>query len=217
MSQDFPERFVITIGRSFGSGGRALGKIIAQKLGINFYDKMLLVRAAEKAGLQAEFLARNDEKPPSFMGSLTPFGMGFYNGTGSAGWLNDSSGWHSDRIYQVQDEIIREIAQTEACVIVGRTADYILRDHPHLVNIFVHAPIETCVDRILEREPHLSRQQAKALAEKTNKLRANFYNFYTDQRWGDSTSYDMCFDSSRLSLEDIADIVIEYARRRFRG
>lgn len=211
----FPERYVITIGRSFGSGGRELGKLIASKLGISFYDKMLLVKAAVKAGLRPEFMAHNDEKPPTFFGGATPFGLGFYTGGGVSGWMSDPCGSNADRIYQAQSDFIHELAASEPCVIVGRSADYILRDISNVVNIFVHAPIEACVERIMKRTEGLNAAQARALAEKTNKLRSNFYNFYTDRRWGHASTYDLCLDSSKLDMDQLADIVIDYARRRF--
>jgi cytidylate kinase len=100
-------------------------------------------------------------------------------------------------------------------VIVGRSADYVLRDVPNLVNVFVHATKDDCVKRVISRDPTKTPEQALAFVEKTNKLRANFYNFYTDKRWGDSTSYDLTFNSSVLSLEKIADLIVQYLYVRF--
>lgn len=204
-----PEKYVITIGRTFGSGGRVLGKLIADRLGIGFYDKQLLVKAAQKAGYNLEYFEKNDEHAPRIMGGIIPFSMGFY----PMSWIGDSVN-SSDGIYKAQSDFMHELADTEPCVIVGRSADYILRDRPNVVNIFVHAPAADCARRIVERSDCASEQEALALAEKTNKLRANFYNFYTDKRWGDARSYDLCLDSSLLSLDDTADFVIEYVRRR---
>ncbi len=212
----FPERYVITIGRSFGSGGRELGRLIADKLGISFYDKMLLVKAAEKSGLRPEYMAHNDEKPPTFFGGgMTPFSLGFYTGAGVSGWMNDPSATGADSIYKAQSDFMHELAASEPCVIVGRSADYILRDVANTVNIFVHAPIDDCVARIIKRSEGLNESQARSLAEKTNKLRSNFYNFYTDRRWGHASTYDLCLDSSKLPMDELAEIVIDYARRRF--
>lgn len=211
----FPERYVITIGRSFGSGGRELGRLIAEKLGISFYDKMLLVKAAEKAGLRPEYMAHNDEKAPSFFGVTSPFGLGFYSGGGVSGWISDPGASNAERIYQAQSDFMHELAASEPCVIVGRSADYILRDVDNIVNIFVHAPMDECVARIIKRTEGLNAGQARALAEKTNKLRSNFYNFYTDRRWGCAETYDLCLDSSKLPMEELAELVIDYARRRF--
>lgn len=204
-----PKNYVITIGRSFGSGGRALGKLIADRLGIGFYDKKLLVKAAEKAGYNIEYFEKNDERAPKVMGGIIPFSMGFY----PMSWIGDNP-CASDNIYKAQCDFIHELAATEPCVIVGRSADYILRDVENVVNIFVHAPLQECAKRIVERLDSTTTDQAIALAERTNKLRANFYNFYTDKRWGAAESYDLTLDSSKLPLEELADYVIDYVRRR---
>lgn len=204
-----PDRYVITIGRTFGSGGRALGRLIAERLGINFYDKELLVRAAQKAGYNIEYFEKNDERAPRILGGIIPFSMGFY----PMSWLGDSVN-SSDGIYKAQSDFIHELAETEPCVIVGRSADYILRDCPNVINIFVHAPEADCARRIMERLESATTEEAVALARKSNKLRANFYNFYTDKRWGDAAGYHLCIDSSTLPLEDIADYIIDYVRRR---
>ena len=204
-----PEKYVITVGRTFGSGGRALGRMIADKLGIGFYDKQLLVKAAEKAGYNVEFFEKNDERAPRIMGGIIPFSMGFY----PMSWIGDSAA-ASDGIYKAQCDFIHELAATEPCVIVGRSADYILRDVDNVVNIFVHAPADDCARRIVERLECKSLDEARALAERTNKLRANFYNFYTEKRWGHAVSYDLTIDSSLLPMEQLADLVIEYIRRR---
>lgn len=203
------KNYVITIGRTFGSGGRALGRLIADRLGIGFYDKQLLVKAAQKAGYNLEYFEKNDERAPRIMGGIIPFSMGFY----PMSWIGDSINT-SDGIYKAQSDFMHELADSEACVIVGRSADYILRDRPNVVNIFVHAPEDDCARRVVERFECKSEQEAKALIERTNKLRANFYNFYTDKRWGAACSYDLCLDSSLMPIEDLADFVIEYIKRR---
>lgn len=204
-----PAKYVITIGRSFGSGGRALGKIIADRLGIGFYDKMLLIKAAEKAGYDIEYFCRADERVPQITGGIIPFSLGFY----PMSWLGDTA-CGTDRVYKAQCDFMHELAENEACVIVGRSADYVLRDMPNVINIFVHAPVEECAKRIVSRNDCSTIDDAQALAERTNKLRANFYNFYTDKRWGAAESYDLCLDSSKLPLEQLADIVIDYLHRR---
>ena len=204
-----PTKYVITIGRSFGSGGRELGRLIASRLGIAFYDKMLLVKAAEKAGYNIDYFEQADERVPKIMGGIIPFSMGFYPGS----WIGDSAAG-TDMVYKAQCEFIRELAAGEPCVIVGRSADYVLRDVPNVVNIFVHAPLEHCVERIMRRGDCSDAGQAKNLAERTNKLRANFYNFYTARRWGRADSYHMCIDSSTLPMESLVDLVIDYIHRR---
>ena len=207
-----PEKFVVTIGRTYGSGGRMLGRMIAERLGIGFYDKELLVKAAEKAGFSHAFVEQGDERPPKLLGGIIPFSMGFY----PMSWVGGDAGTStSDSIYKAQCDFMLELASREACVIVGRSADYVLRNMPNVVNIFVHATPEACADRIVKRNEARNHAEAVSLAERTNKLRANFYNFYTDKRWGDSRSYHLCFDSEVLKLEDIADMVITYLEKRF--
>lgn len=210
-SKQLPEKYVITVGRSFGSGGRALGRMIADKLGIAFYDKELLFKAAEKAGMSPEYFERNDERVPRFFSGLFSFNHG-YN---PMAYYSGPSSISSDSIYQAQCDFIHEIADQGPCVIVGRSADYVLRDVEHVVNIFVHAPMEDCVRRILDRADSLTETDARSLAERTNKVRAAFYNFYTDKRWGAASSYDLTLNSSLMPLEETADFVIEYLYRRF--
>lgn len=202
---------VITVGRQFGSGGRELGRKIADLLGIKYYDKELLSHAASDAGLSQEFVEDNDERFPRFISSSISFAMGF----NSMSWYQNPTSISGDSIYETQSEVIRQLAAAGPCVIVGRSADYVLRDNPFIVNIFVHAPAECCIDRIMARSDISSRAKADKLRRQTNKLRAAYYNFYTDKHWGDAASYDLCFDTSLLPAEAIAEIVAQYVRRRF--
>ena len=205
------DNIVVTIGRQFGSGGRELGREIARRLGFDYYDKELLSRAAADAGVSEEFVRDNDERFPRFISSVLSFNMG----VSSLAWYQNPSSISSDSLYGSQSDVIRRLAMKSPCVIVGRTADYVLRDFPRLVNIFVHAPVEACVDRIIARGDTVDRQKARQLAEKTNRLRAGYYNFYTDKRWGDAKSYDLTLDTSSLSTGDAAELVIQYVKRRF--
>lgn len=205
-----PSKFVITVGRRMGSGGRALGRILADRLGIAFYDKELLMDAARRSGLCPEVFERNDERRPHFINGLFSFNMGL-----SVMSSFTVSSISDDALYKAQCDFIHEIAAEGPCVIVGRSADYVLRDTPNVVNIFVHADIDDCARRIADRDKSLTREQARRVAEKINKLRANFYNFYTDKRWGDSSGYDLTFNSSTMCLDDIAQLVIDYLHLRF--
>ncbi len=205
-------KLVITIGRQFGSGGRELGKKIADLLGIKYYDKELLRQAAEQAGIDQQIVENNDEHLQSFIS--TP-DISFSLGGGNISWYQNASSISGNSIQQVQSDVIQRLATSEACVIVGRAANYVLRNHPLTVNIFVHAPIESCLERIMSRTGITSRQKAEKLRQRTNRLRANYYNFYTDKRWGDASSYDLCFDTSRLSTDAIAQIVAHYVGLRF--
>lgn len=209
--EGLPDRYVITIGRRMGSGGRLLGRKLADRLGIAFYDKQLLLDAAKRAGLCPAMFEKNDERRPHFISGLFNFNMGM-----SAMSTYTASTISDDALYKAQCDFIHEIASRGPCVIVGRTADYVLRDTPNVVNIFVHADIEDCAKRIVRRQPELTVDQARKYAEKTDKLRAGFYNFYTDKRWGDSSSYDITFNSSTTSLDDIVEIIIEYLKLRLK-
>ncbi len=211
MDNKISEKYVITIGRQMGSGGRMLGRIIADRLGIAFYDKELLMQAAQEAGLSPEFFERNDERRPQFVSGLLSFNMGLSPIT----WFDNGANISDDALYKAQCDFIHRIAAEGPCVIVGRSADYVLRDLPNVINLFVHANPDDCARRVLERDPRgRTLEQCRSFCEKTNKLRANFYNFYTDKRWGDAAGYDLCFNSSTLSLDHIADLAIEYLRRR---
>lgn len=205
------DNLVITIGRQFGSGGRELGRKIADLLNIGYYDKELLSQAASDAGLSQEFVENNDERFPRFISSAISFSMGFNN----MSWYQHPTSISGDSIYETQAQVIRQLAATGHCVIVGRSADYVLRDHPSTLNIFVHAPAECCIDRIMARSDISDRAKADKLRQRTNRLRASYYNFYTDKHWGDAASYDLCFDTSLLSTDDIARIVAHYVRLRF--
>jgi len=204
------DRYTITIGRQFGSGGRLIGKALAHALGIEYYDKALLLEAAKHAGISPELFERNDEKAPSFFSGIMSLNMGysaysFYPGLSS---ISD------DALYRTQSDVIRAIADRSSCVIVGRSADYALRDRDNVINIFIHAPIEDCVKRIMKRGDARTPEQARQLAEKNNKLRASYYNFYTDKRWGHASSYDLTIDSSQMPVEDIVDFIKHYVQLR---
>lgn len=202
---------VISLGRSFGSGGRELGRRLASALHIGYYDKELLNQAARRAGVSADFFERSDEKAPSFFNGIFSFAMGFSPVAAFTG----SSAISDDGLYSAQSDFIRSLGESESCVIVGRTADYVLRDSPDLVSIFVHAPMEQCVARIMAREPELTHEQARVRAERINKLRAGYYNFYTDKTWGAASSYDLTLDTSLMSMDDLVEVIVCYLRRRF--
>ncbi len=205
------QNYVITIGRQFGSGGRELGKLLATKLGITYYDKELLHEAAKQAGVSTEFFERSDERFPSFINGVFSFNLGYTPLSYYAGTTSISD----DSLYSAQSNFIRTIAEKESCVIVGRSADYVLRNHPRTVNLFVHSSMEDRIKRIIRRGDVATADEARALAEKTNKLRANYYNFYTDKKWGDASGYDLTINSSLIPMEDAVMVIAEYIRLRF--
>lgn len=204
--------FVITIGRQFGSGGRELGKKLAERFGIEYYDKKLLWEAAGRAGMSREVFEQNDERMPRLIGSSMGFSMGY----GQLPWYNGAA-LMTDSIYNSLADVMEHLADTRPCIIVGRSADYVLRHHKTAkVSVFVHAPMEERVRRILSRSKDISDENtARTLAMKTDKGRAAYYNFYTDKKWGDAASYDITFDSSALPMDAIVDILALYIRERF--
>lgn len=218
MNTNVNNNIVVTIGRQFGSGGRELGQKLAKRLGFSYFDKELLSRAAEHSGVSREFFEQRDERFPSFLNGLFSFAHG-YN---SVNCYCGSTSISDDSIYRAQSELISQLASEGSCVIVGRTADYVLRDYPHAVNVFVHANEDDCARRIMSRnaskddadEP-TTIERAKAKARKINKLRANYYNFYTDKTWGAASSYDLTFNTSTMPIDDIVEVIAKYISLRF--
>ena len=205
------QNYVITVGRQFGSGGRELGRRLAETFGIECYDKRLLLEAAKHAGMDVAFFERSDEKFPRFVSGTMAFNMA-YN---PMPWYTSSS-ISDESLYHDMATMMMRLVERGPCVIVGRSADYILRSaHVPVVNLFIHAPLDECARRIVARGDAPDMGKARQLAEKTNRLRANFYNFYTDKHWGEAPTYDLCFDSSTLSVDDQVAMVAEYIRRRF--
>ena len=204
--------FAITIGRQFGSGGRELGKILAKRLGIDYYDKELLVESAKLAGVNPEFFEKKDERFPTFLNGIFSFSMGM----APMAYYTGASSISDDGLYKALSEFLLSTIEKKSFVVVGRSADYILRHHPRCVNIFVHAPMEACVDRITQRADCKDRAKARALAEKTNRLRAEYYNFYTDKTWGHASAYHLTIDSSSMPMEEIADVVIAYLNKKLK-
>ncbi|MGM9862569.1 MAG: AAA family ATPase [Muribaculaceae bacterium] len=203
------QRYAIVIGRTYGSGGRALGRMIAERLGIAYYDKELLEAAARHGGVSTDYLERRDERTPRVVVGFMPANIGI----SSLPCYSLPSG--GDAAYTAISDAVTAAVSAGPCVIVGRTADYVLRHSGvTVVSIFVHAPIEVCARRIMQRGECDNAKTARDIAERANKLRAAYYNFYTDRKWGDAAEYDLTIDSSRLPLEQLADIVIDYTRRR---
>lgn len=196
--------FVIVIGRQYGAGGRRLGKLLAEKLNIPYYDKELLAEAAHSLGFSPEFFKKADEKRPSFIRSLLSFNYGATSAADNRGALTE------ENLYQLQSQVIRSICEKGSCVIVGRTADYVMRDHPGLLSIFVHAPEQTRAENILSRGESASIEEALEKAHKNDKCRESYYNYYTNRTWGTAANYDLTIDSSKFTLDEIASFIISH-------
>ena len=201
---------IYTIGREFGSGGKAIGEALANRLNIKCYDKELLKMAAKESGFCQEIFENQDEKPTnSFLYSLV---MDTYSMSGysSAPFLDMPL---NHKVFLAQFETIKKIASTESCVIVGRCADYALSENPNCINTFIHADMDYRIKQIMAKE-YLPENKARDLIQKTDKQRASYYNYYTSKKWGDSRSYDHCLDSSKLGIDGCVDMILAFADHR---
>jgi len=199
---------ILTISRQLGSGGRSASRIIAEHYGINVYDKKLIELAAEQSGLHRQFFEQADEKVSRSFRSFL-FGSRSATGHGAASG-SPGSPLSGDALFKVQSDVIRDIAQREpSCIILGRCADYILRDVPQHISIFITADIDDRVRRYAEHDG-LSDDEARTRLEKGDARRASYYNYYTQRRWGDAANYDLCLNSSRLGIEGTAELIIHF-------
>lgn len=189
---------IITISREFGSGGRSIGKEVAKKLGYSYYDKELIEKIAEVSGFSREYI---EEK-----GEYSPSGRFSYAFVGRA--VNGMSA--EDYLWKKQREVILEIAKKEQCVIVGRCADYILRDREDCLNVFIHADIEKRADRIVNLYGETDLKPEKRLQDKDKKRRMN-YKYYTDRQWGLAKNYHLTLDSGVLGIERCEDMIVRLA------
>lgn len=188
---------IITISRQFGSGGRTIGKEVAEKLGIHCYDHELIEKAAMESGFAKEFIQENGELSKHkgwFAYAFSDRGM---NGIST-----------QDYLWTVQQKIIREIAEKESCVIVGRCADYILRDSADCLRVFIHADMEKRMERIVKLYGESENTPEKRVRDK-DKKRSAYYHFYTDMEWGDVQNYHIALDSGALGIEKCVEIIAD--------
>lgn len=192
------DNFIITIAREYGSGGRLIGKILAEKLNIPFYDKELITMAAEKSGLSEDFLRKHDQnkKKLTFLQNV---------------FINNKALPLSEQIYLTQCKVIQDLAEKSSCVIVGRCADHVLAEHPRCVKTFIHAPEAEKIQRITKYYNEDIENPA-AYAAKIDKERAAHYNYFTLGTWGDIRNYNLTVDSS-IGVEATADIIRLYVER----
>ena len=201
-------RTVITIGRQFGSGGRAIGRLVAEKLGIPFYDKEIIKRISKESGLSHEILDDYDEKPTnSFLYSLS---LGAYTYGNSITGIPEMP--ISDKIFVIQSDVIKKIAAEGPCVIVGRCAESILKDEVNCLSIFIHADFDSRIQRVSEYDK-VSHDEAAEQIRKTDKKRASYHNFYSELKWGAATSYDFCINS-KIGIENAAQLIIDIYNMR---
>ena len=198
---------IITISREFGSGGREIGKTLAEKLGIDFYDKELLEIASKQSGITQELFVKHDENfTNSFLYSLV---MGNYPVTPD-GRINPELPLNQ-KIFLAQFETIRSLAEKGPCVIVGRCADYVLKNNDNVINFFITGSMPQKRRRILERYD-IEKNKVEDFIRKTDKRRASYYNYYTDMKWGEAKNYDLCINSSKAGIAGAVELMEAYIR-----
>lgn len=206
------EKFVINIGRQLGSGGKEIGEKLAARLGISFYDKELIKLASEESGLCKEFFEKADEKASQgIIGGL--FGMRFP--FISDGAIPYGTCLSNDALFKIQSDVIRHLADRKSCLFVGRCADYILREHPRSVNIFISASVPSRIERLC-RLHGMTTEQAEELIEKADHKRSSYYNYYSYKTWGAAATYHLCIDSSVLGIDGTVRFLQEFVTLKLR-
>lgn len=201
------ENLVITIGRQSGSGGKVIGQKLAERLGIKCYDKELLVLAAKNSGLCEELFEKHDERPTSsFLYSLVmdSYSMGY-----TASGYSDMPINH--KLFLAQFDTIKKLAGEQSCVIVGRCADYALAEFPNVVTVFISGDDADKLARI-QKTHNVDASKAKDIMVKTDKQRSSYYNYYSNKKWSDPRSYDLCINSSATGIEGAADVILNFAQ-----
>lgn len=187
-------QMVITIGRNFGSNGRIIGEKLAQRLGVRFYDRNLIEIAAKESGLDWKVVGNADEK---LLGHFLKFNLG----------LDIIQENENDKIYRAQEEVIRSIAKSEeSCVIVGRGADYVLRNHPEVLKVFIYAPYNIRISTVMERY-NFSREEAEKVVRHMDKTRRNYYEYFTDRNWDQKEGKDLLIDSSEFGIDGTVSLI----------
>ncbi len=202
------KRVIISIGREFGSGGRVIGRQLADRLGIDYYDKELMALAAKESGFGQEFFERADEKHSTFSAFSQWLNESFSTISRSENYMSN------DSIFKMQAEAIQQLAQRGSCVIVGRCSDYILRNDERCLRVFLYAPLTDRIARVAKRM-NLSEEKARALIEVEDKRRAEYYNFYSSKTWGKASTYDLCLNVSLFGEEGVIRLIESVVKNCF--
>lgn len=203
--------FVITIGRQFGSGGRQIGRLLSEKLSIPYYDKEILAEAAKDSGICEEIFESHDEKPTKSLLFSLATGMQMHGNLG--GYMEMPL---NHRIFLAQFDTIRRVASEGPCIIVGRCADYVLRDKHNAVRLFVKADMEHRTERAIALH-QVEPARAEEYVRRMDKQRASYYNYYTTSTWGDLDNYDLCLDTGRLGIDGSVELILNYLSLRDRA
>ena len=202
------KHIIINVGRQLGSGGHDIGRMLALDFQAKYYDRELLNLAAKESGFSEKFFEQNDEKK-GFLKGL--FNMQTSHISGGSMYKTNFS---QESLFQFQSDAIQKAAKEGSCVFVGRCADYILRDFPNTVNIFITASMKYRINQIMNKQ-HMNYEEARKFIESKESKRAAYYNYYTGKKWGAAESYDLCIDSSILGLVETEKIIAEFIRKRF--
>ena len=205
------ENIVITISRQYGSGGKTIGAVLAKELGVNCYSREILRMASEDSGINERLFGMSDEKIRKagwfrilnrpYEGQLLP--------------PEDRDFVSDDNLFNYQAKVIKELASKETCVIIGRCADYVLKDYPNVVSVFIHADRKFCLARSMERHSMTEKEMQKYI-EKTDRYRADFYEYHTGHKWADARNYDLSLNSAKLGFEKCVEEIRSYMKIRFK-
>ena len=203
------ENRVITIARSYGSGGRKMGRLLAKELGYEYYDREILRIASDESGISEELFRQADEKQriPLFRSAREVY-------TGEVSPPDSDDFISNENLFRYQAKIIRELAATRNCVIVGSCANFILRGRDNVLNVFVTAPVVDCVRRVMETDG-LNLEEAEKKIKKIDKRRADYFKYFTGRQWQDAALYDLCLNTGHMSEQKCVDIVRAYMDARF--
>lgn len=202
---------VITIARQYGSGGRTVGEMLAKRLNIHYYDKELMKLASEDSGI-SEALFNNADENVKNASLLYRIAKNVYSGELIPPESDDFTS--NDNLFNYQAKIIRQLAQEESCVIMGRCADYVLKDYDNILSVFVHAPHDFCMEQAAKKHS-MNERELERFVSKTDKNRAEYYKYHTGREWTDARNYDLCLDSSKLGYERCVEEIIAYMKFRF--
>lgn len=193
------KHIVITISREYGSGGRYVGRLVANRLGIKLYDKEFVIKVAEETGLSEEYVEENEQK----RNSLAPLNNGFY-----------SEYNNSNELFNKESELIKEFANKESCVIIGRCADHILENRENVVRVFIYGTIENKIKRVIKHYGIESEEKARKEIERIDKQRENHYNYYTGKEWKNFANYDVCINSDALGVKKSAELICDIVKEK---
>jgi hypothetical protein len=205
------EHIIITIARQYGSGGKSLGQELAKELGINCYDRELMRMASDASGIAEGMFGMADERLKN--SPLVRITRNIYKGQLIPPESDEFTS--NDNLFNYQAKVIRDLAKEESCVIIGRCADYVLKEYDNVISVFVHGSKEFCLARAKERLGYSSDKEVEKFIQKTDKYRADYYKYYTGHDWYDARNYDLCLDSSKIGFEGCIEQIKSYKAIRF--